>query len=370
MRIFYAADHTPNAELSGSSLWHINLYLPLQSLGHELVSFDYDLRPHFHHLDPSHPPAAAFIEEHRPALERALLEQVSRAHAERPIDLFFSYFYSAVCRPQVIEEIKRLGIVTMNWYCNASYQFHLVEEIAPAYDHCLVPEKFRMGDYRRVGANPIYMQEAANPDFYGPRKLPVDVDVSFVGQRYGDRPDFIRHLARRGIPVHVFGTRWQEAHARQRRAPLRPLLSGLGLRRLAHPEGIAGPPLSDDELVAMYSRSKVSLGFSSCGDTHQSGERILQVRLRDFEAPMCAAFYMVEWMDELTEFFEPDREMVFYRDADDLADRVRYFLRRPAERERIRWAGRRRALAEHTWQHRFEAAFAAAGLPPRGREAA
>lgn len=369
MRIFYAAAHTPNASLSSSSLWYINLFLPLQGLGHDIVAFDYDLAPHFKNLDPSNPQQAAFIEEHRPALERALLDQVKRAHAEKPIDLFFSYFYSAICRPAVIEEIKRLGIVTMNWYCNASYQFHLVEELAPAYDFSLVPEKFRLDDYRRVGANPIYMQEAANPDFYTPQKLPLDFDVSFVGQRYGDRPHFLRHLARRGIPVHVFGPGWEQAQTRLRGARVRKLFSGVGLHRIAHPEGIAGPPLSDAEMVAMYSRSKVSLGFSSCGETHNT-ERILQVRLRDFEAPMCAAFYMVEWMDELTDFFEPDREMIFYRDAEDLADKLRFYLARPDDRERIRWAGHRRARSEHTWQHRFEAAFRAAGLPPRGSVAA
>jgi hypothetical protein len=75
-----------------------------------------------------------------------------------------------------------MGICTINWYCNASYQFELVEEIAPAYDYCLVPEKFWLDDYRRVGANPIYCQEAANPNTYKPYDLPKSFDVTFVAR--------------------------------------------------------------------------------------------------------------------------------------------------------------------------------------------
>ena len=61
------------------------------------------------------------------------------------------------------------------------------------------------------------------------------------------------------------------------------------------------PVLSDDELIALYSRTRINLGFSTCGNTHQDGPgaRIVQIRLRDFEIPMAGGFYMVEHLDEL-----------------------------------------------------------------------
>jgi spore maturation protein CgeB len=367
MRIFYAADHTPNSALPSSRLWYNNLYLPLRDLGHELVVFDFDLSEHMKNLDPSDPRQQAFIENHRPELEHALLEQLRRAHRERPIDLFFSYFYSAICRPEVIREIRSLGILTMNWYCNASYQFHLIRELAPAYDYCLVPEKFRLEDYRAAGANPLYVQEAANPNTYHPVDVPRDYDVTFVGMRYGDRAELVSRLCEAGVEIRVFGPGWLEAQGRP--SLLQRLRAALGVRdgssRL--PDRVVNPPLSDEELVALYSRSKISLGFSSCGETH-TDKRILQVRLRDFEAPMCGAFYMVEEMEELTEFFEPDKEIVFYKDADELVDKARFFLTHPDEREKIRLAGHRRAVAEHTWQKRFSKVFESIGLAP-GSEA-
>lgn len=390
MRIFYASTHSTNSFMPSSRLWYINLFLPLVDLGHDMVPFDYDLMPHYHYSDILNPDHIAFIEQNRPKLEEKLLAQIEAAHREEPIDLFFSYFYSAFCRPAVIEEIARLGITTMNWYCNGSHQFHLVQDIAPAYDYCLVPEKFRLDDYRRVGATPIYFQEAANPNFYKPYSLPREYDATFVGQKYGDRPEYIRYLLDSGIDIRVWGRGWLPSQPQPKRstlweelAKLRRLKSAEGwqaagrrLRRFYMPQrdsvepkpeidlpvSVMGPPLADDEMIKMYSRSKISLGFSTCGETHKSAQRILQVRLRDFEAPMSGAFYMVEYMQELEEFFDIGKEIICYQDKADLVYKVKYYLTHDAEREQIRLAGHRRALTEHTWHKRFEKLFRQVGL--------
>jgi spore maturation protein CgeB len=270
-----------------------------------------------------------------------------------------------------------MGICTINWYCNASYQFELVEEIAPAYDYCLVPEKFRLDAYRRVGAKPIYCQEAANPKIYKPYNIPQSFDVTFVGQRYGDRPAYIRALLDAGIDVRVWGPSWKASGPVQR---LKKLTTVDGWRKAMRkvvrkmdelsseesnvdiPREICGHALSDEDLIKMYSRSKISLGFSSCGETHEAGQRILQVRLRDFEAPMSGAFYMVEYMEELEEFYQIGKEIVCYHDKDDLADKAQYYLKHDVERERIRLAGYQRAVNEHSWQKRFEYVFREIGL--------
>jgi len=123
------------------------------------------------------------------------------------------------------------------------------------------------------------------------------------------------------------------------------------------PSRILGGTLSDMKMVRMYSRSKINLGFSSCGNTHESGERILQVRLRDFEVPMSGGFYMVEYMEEMEEFFSIGKKIVCYSGKEDLVDKIQYYLRHDEERERIRQAGHERCLQDHTWQKRFRMAF-------------
>jgi spore maturation protein CgeB len=376
LRIFYAAHPSLNAiAFPENQLWHHNLFLPLVDLGHDVIPFDYDLTPTFQHLDGTILEDRAFITQNRPRLEDDLLRQIEAAHKEEPIDVFFSYFYSACASAETIRAIGDLGIATVNWYCNAAHQFHLVEEVAPGYHYCLVPEEFRMADYRRIGANPIYSQEAANPMTYKPYPLPVEYDVIFVGQKYGDRPQYIRHLLDAGVNVRVWGPHWLPASnkngdgligaaRRTVRAAVAPFLAGrAAATEVMIPPEICGPSIVDaNEYVKMYSRAKISLGFSTCGETHASGERILQVRLRDFEAPMCGAFYMVEYMPELEHFFEIGKEIVCYSSAEELADKARYYLAHDGERETIRAAGLARSLRDHTWQRRFEVAFAKMGL--------
>lgn len=396
LRIFYAADTTPNSALR-SSLWRDNLYRPLVDMGHDVVEFRYDLAEVFKNLDPSHAEQRRFIESNRPRLAAELVRQVRSAHAERRIDLFFSYFYDACVPPEAIDEIRSLGILTVNWYCNASYQLHLVAAISPHYDWCLVPERFRLADYEALGARPLYCQMAANPSVYAPSEVSSEFDVTFVGQAYGERPEIINGLRERGIDVRVWGDGWHRFADRppQPRPVAALAWAGRKVRRLGSTEGwtsaaqkarllwtrrgsapaamdasprpllprfTVGPALSDVDMIRMYSRSKINLGFSAVGGTHETTERILQVRLRDFEVPMSGGFYMVEHMEELEDFYEIGREIVTYRGREDLVEKIRFYLTHDADRERIREAGHQRALRDHTWHKRFQRAFEQMGL--------
>jgi spore maturation protein CgeB len=377
MRIFYAADTTPNAVFE-SKLWRNNLFLPLVELGHELVEFDYDFGETFNNLDPADPSQLEFINKNRPVLTENLLLQIREAHAHKPLDLFFSYFYDACVLPEAIDEIRLMGIKTVNWYCNGSYQLHLVREISPRYDWCLVPEKFRLNDYVAMGARPIYCQEAANPSFYKPYDLPLQYDVTFVGQAYGDRPAYINYLRGQDVDVRVWGVGWQmfSRTAYFERTPRltkrlkntlrrwwqRKVYDPLAKVPIVLPDYAVGGVLTDEEMVKMYSRSKINIGFSSCGNTHNSTERILQVRLRDFEVPMSGGFYMVEEMDELRDFYVFGKEIVCYKSAEDLADKIKYYLTHDNEREAIRKAGLERCLRDHTWHQRFLSAFNEMGI--------
>jgi spore maturation protein CgeB len=392
MRIFYASSPTPNAWMEvPSKLWRDNLYLPLLDLGHEVVEFMYDYKKitdNWHIKD-----------KNRDDLTSELMTQIRAAHSEKPIDLFFSYFYDRFVFPEAIDEIRNMGIKTVNWYCNGSYQLNLVSEISPHYDWCLVPEKWRINDYIQMGANPIYCQEAANPQVYRPHRVPLEFDVTFVGQRYGNRPQYIKCLLDHGIDIRVWGLGWQ-IHSAQSAASTeqpkfrsamligRKLMTGQGWQAAAKsarvflsrstrhfggasgqcgserdlPPSILGGPLSDLEMIKMFSRSKINLGFSSCGETHQDDERILQIRLRDFEVPMSGGFYMVEYMEELEEFYEIGKEVVCYTGSEDLSEKIKYYLAHETERETIRKAGYERCLRDHTWHKRFQTVFQQMGL--------
>jgi spore maturation protein CgeB len=121
--------------------------------------------------------------------------------------------------------------------------------------------------------------------------------------------------------------------------------------------------VSDDELIRLYSKSQISLGCLEVYDRHDPSRGVLKhLHLREFEAPMCGALYCTGYSDELAEMFEPEQEVVTYRNEGELLSKVRYYLNHEAEGERIRRAARQRALRDHTYERRFHQLFRQIGL--------
>jgi spore maturation protein CgeB len=379
MRIFYAVPRSAWVDL--------NLRLSLEAMGHELVRFDFPGWP-----DDAD---AGWTARGKPRTNDRLLRAFRQARDGGPLDLFFGYFYSSVVYPQTIDLIRKSGVPTVNFSCNNVHQFDLVRDIAPRFDLCIVPELSAQADFVNVGARPVRIQLAANPSVYRPHPEPRVYDVTFVGQRYADRADLLQHLHANGVDVRAWGAGWQP----RKRLDLANVKAALALvederldgvqrlvrsrlaRRPATPNGSAydvsnpvdtvdtssfgGPRLLQRDLVRMFSRSRLSLGFATAGNSQLAEKRLTHLRLREFEAPMSGALYLTEDQHELAEYFSIGEEMLTYSDRDDLLDKTRFDLAHPEAAERIRRAGHERALREHTWQHRFNQLFNVLGLRTR-----
>ena len=89
-----------------------------------------------------------------------------------------------------------------------------------------------------------------------------------------------------------------------------------------------------------------------------------QLKLRDFEVPLAGGFYLVERTEEYQRFFKSGAEVETWGNPSELVEKIRYYLGHEKERQAIALAGKARALAEHTWQRRFETLFADLGLRP------
>jgi glycosyltransferase involved in cell wall biosynthesis len=358
MRIFCAIEEEP---IPGNRLWHNNIVGALRDVGHEVLLFDYPtLDAFYRHANTAIPTNRSWIEQRRPELESELWRQIAAANAKAPLDIFLSYFYSAHARPETIRRIRDLGVRTVNWYCNASYQFDQVKEIAPAYDLCLVPEKDRLNDYRAVGAHPLYCQEAANPVFYRDLKRERDLGVVFIGQRYATREELCYAVHHAGFPIDVWGAGWGGPGAES--------VWRQGMRRLwrflQKQRGQAILParrchgfINDEKMIEVYNRAKIVLGFGVVSAQDFREKPRYQIRLRDFEAPMCGAFYLMEHQEEIREFFRIGEEIETFRDRAELLDKIRYYLAHDDARNRIRLAGYERARRDHTWQKRLTDVF-------------
>src|SRR5438309_1311304 len=289
VRIFFAVPRSAWVDL--------NMRRSLQDMGHELVRFDFPGWPD----DTDH----AWTSSGKPRTNEQLLKQFRAEHARKPFDLFFGYVYSSVVYPETIDLIRQSGVPTVNFSCNNVHQFDLVRAIASHFDACIVPEATAQRDFAEVGARPLRIQLAANPRVYRPFPEPRIYDVTFVGQRYADRADFLGHLHRQGVAVRAWGAGWQ-SHKRFDLAHLKAALALIedeqidGVRRLVQhrlgrrrftgnghasttttvdTSAFGGPRLLQRDLIRTFSQSRVSLGFATAGDSHLAQKRLRHLRL-------------------------------------------------------------------------------------------
>lgn len=293
--------------------------------------FHYDWRGEFDHT------SRDWRRSGKGKMNRALLDIVAkRADEERP-DVIFTYLSGELVRPATVQALRACGVPLIHLSLNDKENFvgkvrgrlsFGSRDICRFFDLCWTSTEDALKKYCVEGAIPIYLPEGGTPEIHRPLGLEKSLDVSFVGQCYGNRPEIIRRLSETGIRIEAFGHGW--------------------------PSG----PLSTEDMVRVYSQSKINLGFGGI-DGHQDAYCL---KGRDFEIPMSGGLYLTEDHLELKRVYRAGEEIVTYRGFDDLRAKVRYLLENPQDAERIRLAGFQRARMEHTWEMRFARVFSILNL--------
>lgn len=273
----------------------------------------------------------------REIMNQDLVEWVKTWALEDNIDVIFTYLTGEMVSPETVKKLSLLGIPMINICLNDKEAFvgkirHGQalgsRDICRYFDLSWTSTSDALEKYCVEGARPIYLPEGANPEIHKPYDLLKTIDVSFVGQCYGSRPEIIENIRRQGIDVEAYGYGW--------------------------PNG----PLSIKEMVRTYSRSKINLGFS--GVDGYNG--VYCLKGRDFEIPISGGLYLTEYHSELEGCYDLEKEIVTYYSLDDLVEKIQFLLSHPKEAEQIRKSGLQRARTEHTWEMRFEKVFGLIGL--------
>jgi spore maturation protein CgeB len=398
MRIFCAVRHSRNPRFYYGGLWSSNFYPALRELGCEIIESETDLLPTSHFMTVAGDFTPQELTTRTRTTER-ILDEVREAKRQGPVHLFLSYFYNAHFDPAGFDEVRRLGIPSVNFYCNSIHQFSHVAAIASRVEFSWHPERDARPSYLAVGARPIWVQMGAEPDIYHPvNGIERQPKACFVGQRYADRDRWLAKLVESNVPVDIYGSGWapdssdgpsrseSEEPCYLGRKQVKPgtLASYLqvmstdirfhgvlaALKRLGSQAAyrretrLLTPRLSShakgkaEKLANVFGAYEVCLNFSNVWADGRPGSRLIShVRLRDFEAPMCRTCYLTGHNDEVTEFYSVGHEIDTYRDESELVEKGRFYLANPGAAERLREAGYRRALRDHTWKRRFEELF-------------
>jgi spore maturation protein CgeB len=152
-----------------------------------------------------------------------------------------------------------------------------------------------------------------------------DIEVVYVGSFFRQKLPLIAEVKRAmGRRVRIYG--WYK-----------PKHMAYFIARHGYPGWIRS--VSFDERRSLYQRARI--GFNIHWNEYGLGNQRL------YHLPANGVMQISDCAEHLHRVFEVGREIEAYRNVDELIDKLRFYLARPEERERIALAGFRRTMKEY-----------------------
>ena len=107
---------------------------------------------------------------------------------------------------------------------------------------------------------------------------------------------------------------------------------------------------------AIFRASQINLGLGL------ATPNLATIKNRDFECPGVGACYLTTYNWELANWWDIGKEILCYRNVEELIEILAWYRNRPEDCLKIAQAAWRRSLNEHTWEKRFRKVFRAAGF--------
>lgn len=246
-----------------------------------------------------------------------------------PVAALIGQMWNFAMPAETLARIRASGVPVVNIAMDDRHSFHRplladrsdggVAGILPALSLGATAAPECVAWYEKLGTPAVFFPEASDATLFKPVGEPKEHDITFVGANYGFRGEVIASLRRAGFRVTTFGNGWPEGR------------------------------IPTEAIPTLFSKSRIVLGIGGilhCRD-------FTALKLRDFDAPMSGSLYLVQENPDLALMFSIGSEIETWRDIGELVTKCRTYLEDDRTRERIASAGRARAVAEHTWSHRF-----------------
>jgi len=205
---------------------------------------------------------------------------------------------------------------------------HYIKSL-PEYDWIFAYRPKNLADYRRLGFNntsllrSYYIKEENFPIYELSTKKYCH-DVVFIGHFEDDgRDEYIKYLVENDtIDFHLYGTLWDRSKY------VEEIMSRFGEVK----------PLYDDYNLALNS-AKIALVFLSKlnNDTYTR---------RCFEITAAGTFMLSQYTHDLDSMFKEGIEAEYFRDKEEMMDKIRFYLKHDAKREKIAHAGHKRLMKD------------------------
>src|SRR5436190_21542030 len=175
----------------GPSFEEANFRSALEGMGHELVAFDFKARER--------------------VVGRGAMNAELRALAEESgADASFFFLFQEEIAPATVESVGDAAGPTISWFGDDQWRFDsFSRRYAQSFDVCVTTDHESVEKYRAAGAREVVLSQwACNRYAYARVTTEIEHGVTFVGQRYGRRPEIVQRIRAAGHEVECWGQGW------------------------------------------------------------------------------------------------------------------------------------------------------------------
>ena len=270
----------------------------------------------------------------RPLLVNQLKRDVLKAiDGFKPHCLFV--FKGNWVHPEILQSCRSQNVVALNYYPDVSFLSHgpYIPRALPLYDHVFSTKTYGVRDMKaRLSIQQAsFLEPGYDPELHKPILLTeaeqriYGCDVAFIGT-WSPKKESILSSLRGTLPeinLRIWGCQWEKSNSAN--------LAG----------SITGREATGEDYTRAIRGASICLGLlSEAGKGSSSGDLITA---RTFQIPACGVFMLHERNGEVLRYFEEAREAAFFESPEELVQKVRQYLDRPAERERVAAAGLERS---------------------------
>jgi hypothetical protein len=258
-------------------------------------------------------------------------------------DIFF-VFKGPALLPETLQKVKHdSGVGAVLFFPDVSIYAHgdSIPKCLPQYDHIFTTKTFGVADLHKIGITRCeFLPHAFDPDLH--RELPdiaaatdsLHCDASFIGT-WSPKKEAVLARVKELLPevnLKIWGNQWEKTTNKE----LEPCIVGTGVEGEAYAIAIQSSTIN----IAILSEARQG---ASSGD---------QITSRTFHIPASGGFMLHERTDELQQYFTEGAEIACFVTPEELAEKIRFYLDHPQERESIRREGHRRCVAENSMDQR------------------
>lgn len=268
----------------------------------------------------------------------ALRNQINSLLNIKKPDVVIGQMWAGRISSEILGWVRELGIPVINismddllpqhWKYNGKTRLGSIG-LGASLDMVLTTTSNCCNWYWYEKVNSLYFPLAANPNFfYNDANAKREIDILFIGNKYGIRERIINRVILEGFNIEVYGNGW--------------------------PNGIADFNLS----VELSKKSKIILGVGTIGHC----DDLFTLKLRDFEAPLSGALYITSRNPDLVDLFIEGEEMDFYESEEELINKLKLYTNNDSKRLEIAKKGQNKIISKHTWDIRLADLFYKIGI--------